>query len=158
MAPETVPIEKMRELIGRRFPGGTFTIERWENAMLHDVCELAPLPGGLAHPIYLFHAPLAGIGLTYSDIFALCHAESPEAVRAGEYEWELFEPLREEHSYRMEGGFVDVERKAGKRGGLMDVVTFSIDAVDSETGTTAARVTNSWIFLRSTAAAVAHNG
>ena len=82
-------------LVGRRFPGGSYTVARWENVLLHDVVEADPAPGGLVHPIGLFHIPLAACGWTYDEIFRLCHAESAEAVRAGEYDWQIVEPLRE---------------------------------------------------------------
>jgi len=138
----------MQGLVGRPFPGGTFTIEPWENVLLSDVMGVDPLPDGIAHPAYLFHAPLAGAGVRISDIFELCHAESEEAVRAGEYHWVINRPLRVGTTYRMSGGFVGVERKQGRRGGLMDVVTFEIDIRD-EDGEAVASTVNTWIFLRS---------
>jgi hypothetical protein len=145
----SVTIEEMRELIGRPFPGGTFTIERWENALLCDVMACDRLPNDLAHPAYLFHAPLAGVGLKYGDIFELCRAESDEAVRAGEYVWEVRRPLRVGHTYRMSGGFTDVVRKQGRRAGPMDIVSFGIDVHDRADDGLVASVANSWIFLRS---------
>lgn len=138
----------MQGLVGRPFPGGTFTIEPWENVLLSDVMGVEPLPDGIAHPAYLFHAPLAGAGMRISDIFELCHAESEEAVRAGEYRWVIHRPLRVGSTYRMSGGFVGVERKQGRRGGLMDVVTFEIEIRD-EDGEPAASTVSTWIFLRS---------
>ena len=103
---------------------------------------------GTAPPAFLFHAPLAGVGVSIADVFALCHAESDEAVRAGEYVWELERPLREDVAYRMEGGITQVERKDGRRGGKMDLVTFTVELADAETGVVDARVTNTWVFLR----------
>jgi hypothetical protein len=139
----------MQKLVGHQFPGGTFTIERWENTLLCQVMACDVLPDGLAHPAYLFHAPLAGLGLKYGDIFELCHAESDEAVRAGEYQWDIHQPLRVGHTYRMSGGFTGVERKQGRRAGLMDVVSFRIEMHDDEDDALVATVGNSWIFLRS---------
>jgi hypothetical protein len=145
-----VTIEQMRDVVGHRFPGGTFTIEPWENVLLSDVMGVEPLPDGIAHPAYLFHAPLAGVGVRVADIFELCRAESDEAVRAGEYRWDLHEPLRVGATYRMSGGFTGVDRKVGRRGGPMDVVSFEIDVHD-EAGTQVASTLSSWIFLRSSA-------
>ena len=141
-------IEEMQGLVGRPFPGGTFTIEPWENVLLSDVMGVAPLPDGIAHPAYLFHAPLTGAGMRIGDIFELCRAESEEAVRAGEYRWVIHRPLRVGSTYGMSGGFVGVERKQGRRGGLMDAVTFEIDVRD-EDGELAASTVSTWIFLRS---------
>jgi hypothetical protein len=146
-----VPIEEMRKLVGVTFPGGTYTIAHWENVLMTDVMACEPLPDGIVHPACLFHVPIAGAGISIADIFVWAQAESDEAVRAGEYEWELRRPLREGETYTMRGGFTGVERKQGRRGGLMDVVTFRIELMGAD-GELAAAVTNSWIFLRSEAA------
>ena len=144
-----VSTEDMNALVGRRFPGGTYVVERWENVLLHDVVEAGEPLDGFVHPIGLFHVPLAACGWTYAEIFETCHAESDEAVRAGEYTWELVEPLREGVEYSISGEFVDVERKQGRCGGVFDAVTFRLDLTDASTRRLAASVTNTWLFLRS---------
>jgi hypothetical protein len=141
-------VEDMESIVGQRFPGGTYTVAHWENMLLHDVVEMDASPEGYVHPIGLFHVPLAACGLTFAEIFELCHAESDEAVRAGEYTWEIFEPLREGRTYDVGGEFTAVERKHGRRGAF-DKVTFRLDVTDRERGSIAATVTNSWLFLRS---------
>jgi hypothetical protein len=125
-------------LVGRRFPGGSYTVAHWENVLLHDVVEHGPPAGDIVHPIGLFHIPLAACGWTYEEIFDLCRAESAEAVRAGEYDWQIVEPLRERVTYDVAGEFTDVERKTGRRGGVFDKVTFRLDLTDHETGRRAA--------------------
>jgi hypothetical protein len=143
-----VPLDRMTRLVGHRFPGGTYTIAHWENFLVHDAVATAIDGSGLAHPAMLFHVPIAGVGVTIADVFALCEAESDEAVRAGAYVWEVIRPLREEVAYRMDGGIIAVERKEGRRGGMMDLVTFRIDVIDPERGEVDASVTNTWVFLR----------
>ena len=106
------------------------------------------LPDGLAHPAYLFHAPLAGVGVKYGDIFDSA-TPSQEAVRAGEFIWDVHQPLRVGHTYRMSGEILGVVRKQGRRAGLMDIVTFRIDAHEVSDDSVAASATYSWIFLRS---------
>ena len=138
----------MQALVGERFPGGSYTVERWENVLLHDVVEYPVDPTGIVHPIGLFHVPLASCGWTYREIFEICGAESDEAVRAGEYTWELEAPMREGITYDIAGEFLDVERKQGRRGGVFDKVTFRLDLSEQATGVLVARVTNSWLFLR----------
>jgi hypothetical protein len=144
----SVAVEELHELVGRKFPGGSYTVAHWENVLLHRAVEAEPAPGGVVHPVGLFHVPLAASGLTFAEIFALGRAESDEAVRAGEYTWELFEPLREDRTYDVGGEFTGVERKQG-RSGVFDKVSFVLDLTDHETGARVARVTNSWLFLRS---------
>mgnify|MGYP002382121274 CR=1 FL=1 len=127
---------------------GTFTIEPWENVLLSDVMCVEPLPGDVAHPAYLFHAPLAGVGMRIADMFALFKAESDEAVRAGEYHWEIRQPLRVGRTYRMSGGVVGMERKESRKLGFMDVAEFRIDVHDAETGEHVASTTSSWLLIR----------
>ena len=143
-----VPIERIRALVGHRFPGGSYTIQHWENFLVHDASCTSVDDTRLAHPAMLFHVPIAGVGTTIAEVFALCEAESDEAVRAGAYVWEIERPLREDVAYRMEGGITAVERKEGRRGGMMDLVTFRIDIIDPARQEVDASVTNTWIFLR----------
>ena len=121
---------------------------------MHDVMLVEQSPDKIAHPLYFFHLPIAGLGVTIQDIFALCRADSPDAVRAGEYVWEIDRPLREDRTYRVGGEITDVVRKEGRRGGVMDLVTFVTeisDVSDGEPKSPDARISNMWIFLRSAA-------
>ena len=144
-----VSVEEMQALVGHEFPGGTFTIEPWENILLCDVMQVDPLPDGIAHPAYLFHAPLLGVGMPLAAMFALFHAESDEAVRAGGYHWELRQPLRVGTTYRMTGRVAGVERKESKKLGWTDVTSYRIDLHDDATGELAATTLTTWLVLRS---------
>jgi hypothetical protein len=142
-----VTIQEMQALVGWRFPGGSYTIARWENFLLTDVMCSPQLPGDLAHPAYCFHAPLAGMGISYAEFFELCHAESDDAIRAGEYDFEIHHPLLEGMPYTIRGEIIDVLRKHGKRIGAFDLVTFQLEMLDPE-GRLCIVATNSWVFLR----------
>ena len=141
-----IPIEQIQELVGYRFPSGTYKIEHWENYLLTEATAGEHVSSAYAHPSFLFHAPLAAVGLSYQEIFDLCDAESADAVRAGEYDWEIFRTLEEGIQYRAQGQILSVERKTGKRAGVFDAVAFAIEL--SDTKGVAARVTNNWLFLR----------
>lgn len=142
-----VPFETMEALVGWEFPGGEFTIEAWENFLLHDITLAPPPRHGFGHAIYAFHAPLAGMGITYQEFFDVCHAESADRIRAGEYDFRFEEPLREGVTYRISGEIEHVERKRGARAGLFDLVRFRLDMTDPD-GVVACSAGNSWIFLR----------
>jgi hypothetical protein len=144
-----VPEEEMRALLGQRLPGGTVTIERWENTLLCDVMGVAAAPDGLAHPAFLFHVPLRGAGLTVAQMLELGKAETEEAVRAGEYHWELHAPLQVDVPYRVTGAVERVERKRGRRAGLMDAVTFRIDMRREDDGAPVSTTHTTCLFLRS---------
>jgi hypothetical protein len=141
--------EEMQALRGHRLPGGTVTIERWENTLLCDVMGVAPAPDGLAHPAFLFHLPLRGAGITIAEMLALGKPETEEAVRAGEYDWHLHAPLEVDVPYRVSGGVARVERKRGRRAGPMDAVTFRMEMQREDDGTPVATTHMTCLFLRS---------
>jgi hypothetical protein len=141
--------QDLAALRDQRFPGGTAVIERWENALLCDTMGVEPLPDGLAHPAFLFHLPLRGAGLSIGELLALGRPESEDAVRGGGYRWTLHQPLRVETPYRFSGGVVSVERKRGRRAGVMDVLTFRIEINDDRDGSPVATAETICLFLRS---------
>lgn len=137
----------LQALVGHRFPGGSYRIEHWENALLTEATGCAPLPGDLAHPVHLFHVPIAGAGVTIAELFALAHADSDASVTIDFYDWELSKPLRESTPYLMRGGISEHSRKRNEAGTVVDSVTFRIEVMD-ESGDEVARVTFRWHFWR----------
>jgi len=133
---------------GERFPGGTTVIERWENHLLCDALGVEPLPDGLAHPAFLFHLPLRGVGLTIEAMLALGRPSSEDAVRAGGYRWTLHQPLKVDTPYRCTGDVLSVERKQGRRSGAMDLMTFRIELTDDSDGAKVATADTTCVFLR----------
>jgi hypothetical protein len=134
-------------LVGHRFPGGTRTIEHWENWLLTDCTGRNPLPHQLVHPIALFHVPIQGAGTSIAELFALGQVEGPGSVGLDSYDWEYFQPLHEDVDYRFEGGVTDVERCQTAGGKTYDRFVFSIDLSDPQ-GAPVARITNHWRLRR----------
>lgn len=133
-------------LVGHRFPGGSYTIEHWENWLLTDCTGAPPPEGDLVHPVALFHVPIQGAGTSITELFRLGGAAGPGSVGLESYDWEYFEPLRENVGYRIEGGIVEAERTVSALGAVVDRVAFRIDLHDGDT--VVARVTNRWMFRR----------
>lgn len=134
-------------LIGHRFPGGTRTIEHWENWLLTDCTGRDQLPDRLVHPVALFHVPIQGVGVSIADLFALGRVEGAGSVGLDGYDWEYFQPLRENTEYRFEGSVVDVERLETKRGTVYDRFVFTIE-LSTQDGSPVARITNHWRLRR----------
>jgi hypothetical protein len=141
-------LEEMRALVGYRFPGGTFSIERWENVLLADATGSEPLPDGLVHPAWLFHGPISAVGTGLRELFVLFRAESDEAVRAGGYEWTIHTPLREGVEYTASGEVTGIERKVSRSLGPMDVTSFRVDLHDANGGLVAS-ASSTWLVIRS---------
>jgi hypothetical protein len=143
---------ELASLVGHRFPGGTYRVEHWENWLLTDCTGSDPLPHGIVHPIVLFHAPILGAGTSIGELFRLGGATGAGgSVGLLGYDWELFEPMIEDVTYRVDGGIVGAERRHGEHGAIADDVAFSITLHDVRQPAAAmtARITNRWRFRRS---------
>lgn len=144
---ETPPEDEVMALVGHRFPGGTKTIEHWENWLLTDCTGRDQMPDALVHPIALFHVPIQGAGTSIAELFALGQVEGAGSVGLDSYDWEYFQPLRENVPYRFEGGVIEVERCQTSKGRVYDRFVFSIGLSTLE-GDPVARITNHWRLRR----------
>lgn len=140
---------ELAALVGRRFPGGEYTIAHWENALLTDCTERGQMAADLVHPIALFHVPIQGVGISIGELFELGGGHGRAgSVTLLEYDWEYVRPLREGYRYRMDGGIVSAERTTDRDGQpTHDDIAFSIELFEPD-GVLAARVTNRWRFVR----------
>ena len=137
---------ELNALVGRRFRGGRYRIQHWENWLLTDCTGRDPLPDRLVHPVALFHVPILGVDTSISEIFALGRARGAGSVGLEGYDWEYVQPLREEVDYEMRGSIVSAERVIADTGAVNDRVAFSIELYDGDV--LCARVTNRWVFRR----------
>jgi hypothetical protein len=144
-APDIGAIEA---LAGHRFPGGRYRVAHWENVLLTGCTGADLLPGGLAHPSFLFHLPIAGCGTSIAEMFALGQAESDFSIMIESYDWEFFQPLHEETDYRVEGGIVTAAR-CDEADREYDRIQFQFD-VALEDGEPVARSTVTWHYTRNT--------
>ena len=135
-------IEELTALVGRRFPGGRYTVAHWENWLLTDCTGSDQLPDGLVHPIALFHVPILGAHTSIAELFVMFQASGPGSVSLLGYDWEYFRPLVEDTEYRCEGGIISAERSP-HAGSVADTVAFRIDLIDHE-DRLVARITNRW--------------
>lgn len=140
---------ELHELARYRFPGGRCRIEHWEGYLLTDCTGAEQLPDGLVHPVALFHVPIQGARTSIAELFRLFGVEGTGSVSLDGYDWECFEPLREEVEYRVEGGVIEAARRRSDDGHVHDAVAFRIDLFD-EAGRPVARATNRWRIHRGT--------
>jgi hypothetical protein len=143
------PEEDIVALAGSRFPGGHYTVAHWENALLTECTGAELLPGGMVHPVALFHLPIMGAGTSIAEMFALGQAESDLSILIESYDWETFRPLYEETRYRVGGSIVSAERRKNDEGKFYDRVQFCFE-VRQPDDTLAARTTITWHYTRDT--------
>jgi hypothetical protein len=136
-------------LAGHRFPGGEYRIAHWENFLLTQCTGAELLPENMAHPIALFHLPITGAGTSIAEMFALGQAESDLSIMIESYDWDYYQPLLQEVSYRVEGKIVSAERRRNDEGKYYDRVQFQFDVADPQ-GQPTARSTITWHYTRDT--------
>lgn len=141
-------LDEVGQLVGRQLPGGSFTIQPYEHWLFTDVVLSPALPPGVAHPIYAYRVAMAGMGLSIEDMFSLGMAAGPDKVMFGETDMEVRQPLLVGETYAVRGSVTGVERHAGRRAGVFDLITFRLEVVSGE-GDVAAVCTNSLVFMRS---------
>lgn len=134
-------------LVGYRFPGATVRIDPYEAWLGHDAMCVPHHDGGLLDPLWILVVGLRGMGIGIGGVIELGRAGPDDSVLFGGLELEQDVPLRASADYRVSGAITGVERHAGKRAGVFDQVTFTLD-IRAETGMLAARATNSFLFRR----------
>ena len=139
--------EAIEAIAGHRFDGGEYTIAHWENVLLTGCTGAELLPHGMAHPIALFHLPISGAGTSIAEMFALGQAESDLSIMIESYDWEYFQPLREEQTYLVAGRVHSAIRCENDQGNTYDRVQFVFDVFTAEQ-TPVARSTITWHYTR----------
>jgi hypothetical protein len=148
MTNNSIPDQRHIEaLVGHQFPGGHYRIDHWENFLLTGCTGAELLPGGLAHPIALFHLPIVGSGTSIAEMFALGQAESDLSIMIESYDWEFFQALREETDYSVAGVVTAAERCHNDQGDIYDRIAFQFD-VSHSSGEPVARSTVTWHYTR----------
>ena len=140
---------EIEALTGHRFGGGHYTIAHWENFLLTQCTGAQLPPDGLAHPVALFHLPITGAGTSIAEMFELGQAESDLSIMIESYDWEFFQPLREETRYSVSGQIASAQRKRSEAGHEYDRLQFRFD-VSSSAGEPVARAIVTWHYTRNT--------
>lgn len=141
--------EEIGKLAGHRFPGGHYQVPHWENFLLTGCTGAELLPGGVVHPVVLFHMPIAGAGTSIAEMFELGQAESDLSIMIESYDWEMFTPVLEETRYAINGGITHAERCCNEARKLYDRIQFQFEVKDPQDALVA-RTTITWHYTRNT--------
>lgn len=125
--------EQLQALVGTKFPGGTYTLEPYVNWLTCD-CVLAPelIGAKSAHPLLVYMATQAGLGLSLEELFALFLGSSEDGPMLGEWGMDVFTPVQVGVQYTVSGGITGVRRKVGKKTGTFDIITFELELRPAE--------------------------
>ena len=142
-----VALQELEALVGKPFPGGSYTIEPYRHWLFSAASGAAPTSAGVAHTMEVYYGALAGMGLSVDELFSLVVASADDGPMFGEATMEVERPLEVGATYTVTGGIVDVTRKEGRKAGVFDIVTFRLELAEAD-GAVAAVSTNSFIFPR----------
>jgi hypothetical protein len=134
-------------IVGHRFPGGTVTTHSHLTWLWADAV-LAKQDPELVHPSYVFLMALQGTGADVYEILGMVDFAPEDGALAGAYEFEFNAPLRPDVTYRVEGQITAIERKRGKRMGLLDRLTFVVSVIDPDSDEVAITNTTVWMIPR----------
>lgn len=142
--------DELNALVGTPFPGGQWTVDPYFNWLTCD-CVLAPqlATSPSAHPLMVYMAGQAGLGLSLEELFELCAGSSADGPMLGEWGMQVSTPLTVGATYTVSGGITAVTRKTGKKTGVFDIVEFQLTVSDStRPDEPAAVITSSFIYPR----------
>lgn len=139
-------VEALARLPGTRFPGGSYTVDSGDHQRVLGVVGAGARPDGSAHPVYAFIAALRAMGWTVDQFLAACDARADEGPLLAGCRLVFEQPLRVGETYHVTGEITAADRKAGRRAGTFDLVSFELRlAVDGEV---AARAVQTWVLPR----------
>jgi hypothetical protein len=95
----------------------------------------------------VYYGALAGMGLSVDGLFHLVGATADDGPMFGEAQIEVRRPLQIGATYDVSGSITGVVRKEGRKAGVFDIVTFSLELRGAD-GEVDAVSTNSFIFPR----------
>ena len=135
------------QLINQRFPGGTYTLPRYEAWLWADAAT-ARMISDAAHPGIAYMIGLHGGGASIQQIMDMLGTSADAGVQFGEVRFEFGDLIRADTTYHVDGEVLDVVRKHGRRMGAFDLVTFVHRLRAQPDGDPVATVTHTWVVPR----------
>ncbi|MGW4339973.1 hypothetical protein ACWEK5_45440 [Rhodococcus koreensis] len=136
-------------LVGRKTPGGEFSIAKHENWLAHDA--LYSPPREVPHPIVAFIGAQRGMGLSVEELFKLLESDIEDGPVLAQTTLELTRRLEVDVTYEVSGEVLDVKHKHGKAMGHFDLVTCRFELRHHDEDDVVATVTNVYAIGRDAA-------
>lgn len=137
----------IEELAGQVLPGGRAEVASYEDWLMRDVALAAPSWEPSLHPLSVFAGLQRSIGMSLSELFALCGSSPEEGPMLGETRIEMLASMAPGRAYDVRAAITGAQRKVGRTAGTIDIVELTIEAFD-DVGAVVARLVNSYIFRR----------
>lgn len=136
----------LQHLVGRRVPGGSYSLAGYENWLMRDA--VYSRQGSDGHPIAAFVGVQRGMGLTVAELFALLESDIEDGPMLAETTIDLAGDLVVGRRYRVDGEIADIVRKHGATLGTFDLVTCRFTLSEEAAAGPVATVTNVYAIRR----------
>ena len=133
-------------------PGGCYRISAEENAVLCAAVGSTPAADGRAHPIFYYIAGQLAMGLSVAQLCELFQFDVAAGPLLSQSNVTFTEELRVGDEYRVTGEILSLVRKASRKFGALDLLTYRLTLTGPH-GNRAAECTNQWVLPRTGAAA-----
>ena len=118
-------------VVGREFPGGSYTIDPWRAWLTADAIGDDPRDP-VPHPVLAWMAAVGGKGIEWDGFFEWFGATSDDGPMFGEHRTTMHRPMRTGATYAVTGSVVSVDRKVGRRAGTFDIVGYAFELHDGD--------------------------
>ena len=139
--------DALAALAGRSLPGGRYRIEAVENHEFCNAVGVEPDPNGLAHPLFYYIASQAAMGVSVSDLLAMCAFDVDDGPMMVGSDASFAAELQVGVEYTVAGTIVSLTRKPSRTFGIADTLVFRLTLTDPE-GLECVAATSSWILPR----------
>jgi hypothetical protein len=130
-------------LRGHRLPGGYFTIEPEQAETVARLLNISHP----AHPIFGSIASLRSLGVSISDLCALCEFELAAGPMLGEFAVRFMAPLQPGVRYEVSAQIDSIDRVRSSRLGALDRLRFTVMLAHSH-GAAVAEARYLWLLPR----------
>lgn len=124
-----------------------YVITPEENRALCESTGVAPASDGSAHPIYFYIATQVGMGETVAGLCRLCEFDVADGPLMASSKVTFQRPLMTAQPYDVSGHIVSLVRKASRKLGYMDVLTYEL-RLALPGGAPVLTTTNVWMLPR----------
>lgn len=134
-------------LTGHALPGGHYRITAPENEAFCAAVGCTPDRDGRAHPLYYYIAGQCAMGISVSELLALCKFDVNDGPMMIGSEVTFAQDLWVDREYAVSGSIISVVRKPSRAFGFADTLKFGLTLTDAD-GAVSSSAVNSWLLPR----------
>lgn len=125
-----------------------FVVSAEDNASLCRSTGVEPAADGTAHPIWYYVATQVAMGKTVAGVCETCEFDVDDGPMMGSSGVRFSAPIMVGEEYRVTGEILSLVRKASRKLGVMDVLTYRLRLHPASGGAAILETDNVWVLPR----------